>query len=122
MTKSMTAWILAAAFTAFAFVAHAIDRDFTIHNNIGATINNLYISPHSSSRWGPDQLGNDVIANGAAWTFHFHPGNFRGVCVFDLKLVEPDNTEHVVNSLNLCTITDVNFTREGDNVVAHTTP
>lgn len=61
-----------------------------------------------------------MIPNGGTYTFHFRPGQARGACNFDLKLVESDNTEHILSSLNLCTITGVTFVREGDHVVAQT--
>lgn len=104
------------AFTAFASTAHAIDRDFTVHNNINATVRELYVSPTSQRTWGPDILGADVLEHGQATTIHFTPSNYRGQCIFDIKLVGTDGGQWVVSGINLCTITDVTFNRTGDRV------
>ena len=105
------------AVLSFATVAHAIDRDFTIHNNIGNPIMELHITPSSTTTWGADLLGVDTLANGASVLIHYTPSMYRGQCVFDIKVVDGTGG-HVVSGINLCTITDVNFTRDDDGDVA----
>lgn len=49
-------------------------------NNSGYTIYNLYISPSSSSSWGDDQLGSNVILSGYSFTVNNIPAG-----TYDLK-------------------------------------
>ncbi len=100
---------------AFAGVAHAIDRDFTVHNNINETIAELYVSPTSQTTWGSDILGRDVLPQGESAAIHFTPRTNAGECIFDIKLVAGAH-QYVVNRVNLCTITDMTFNRSGNNV------
>ena len=106
------------AVLSFATVAHAIDRDFTVHNNTGGTITELHITPTSTTTWGGDLLGSDVLANAASVLVHYTPSMYRGQCVFDIKVTNASGA-HVVNGINLCRITDVTFTIDGDGDVAY---
>lgn len=112
---------MALSVAVYATAAHAIDRDFTVHNNIGSTIQQLYVSPTSVSQWGPDQLGSSVLANGGQVTLHFNPSTYRGQCNFDIKIVEADGDQSVLHGINLCTITDVTFSRNGAGNVVFST-
>ena len=48
---------------------------------------------------------------------HYTPSMYRGQCVFDIKIVDSDNAQHVVNAINLCTITTVTFSTVNGQVV-----
>lgn len=117
MKRRMFVMFVSAAVFAFALAAHAIDRDFTVVNNTGNTIVNLYASPTTTTTWGADLLGSDVLANGASVMLHYTPSMYRGQCVFDIKIVDSDNAQHVVNAINLCTITTVTFSTVNGQVV-----
>lgn len=51
-----------------------------VQNQSGVTIYYLYVSPCSSSSWGPDQLGSNVIPSRGSHTVHSIPGG-----CYDLK-------------------------------------
>lgn len=104
---------------AFAAAAHAIDRDFTVNNNIGVTVAELHVTPSSTTTWGGDLLGSDVLPNGGSVSIHYTPSMYRGQCVFDIKLVEAGGAQDVLSGINLCTITEVTFSRENGHVVFH---
>jgi hypothetical protein len=106
------------AVLSFATVAHAIDRDFTVHNNIGNAIMEMHITPSSTTTWGADILGVDTLADDASVLIHYTPSMYRGQCVFDIKIVDSAGP-HVVSGINLCRVTDVTFTRDGDGDVAY---
>ena len=111
---------LAVSMFAFSSVAFAIDRDVTVHNHIGATVRELYVSPSSTTSWGGDLLGADVLRDGGSVLIHYTPRMYRGECVFDMKIVEQDGTTSTVSGVNLCTITDVTLNRSGGEVVFDT--
>lgn len=106
------------AVLSFATAAHAIDRDFTVHNNIGNPIIELHITPHSTTTWGADILGTDTLADDASVLIHYTPSMYRGQCVFDIKVVDATGG-HVVSSIDLCHLTDVTFSRDSDGDVAY---
>lgn len=105
----------------FAAAAHAIDRDFTVHNNTGGTIAALHVTPTSVNTWGADLLGRSVLAQGGSVLLHYTPSMYRGQCVFDIRIVEPDGDASVVHGINLCTITDVTFSRDSGGAVTFST-
>lgn len=58
-------------------------------NNTGVPIYYVYISPCSSSSWGDDQLGSNVVMPGNTWTWTMNAG------CYDLKAVDRDGREAV---------------------------
>jgi hypothetical protein len=85
--------------------ARAADQDFTLINSTGYVIVSVYVSPSSSSNWGPDVLGAAVLPAGqqAAITF---PEGTQG-CAWDLKVTYDDNDSSEWTNVNLCSISRV---------------
>lgn len=100
-----------------AATAQRVDRDFSVVNHTGSTVRELYTSPSRQTSWGPDQLGAHVLPDGGSVRLHFTPRNFRGVCVFDIKIVQEDGTEGTVMGINLCTINAVTFSMHDGHLV-----
>ena len=69
--------------------ASANDADFKLVNRTGYQIDEVYVSPASSSKWGPDVLGQQSMGDGEVATITFSERN--GVCVFDLKVKYHDD-------------------------------
>ena len=63
--------------------------ELVLVNNTRAPIYYVYISPCSSSSWGADQLGSNVVMPGNTWTFRMSPG------CYDLKAVDRDGREAI---------------------------
>lgn len=75
----------------------------TIVNDSDWAIHYLYLSPTSDNEWGPDQLGDEVIApNGGTFELHSIPCD-----TYDVKLVDEDGDECVVGAVDLCLDDDV---------------
>lgn len=110
----------AAAVTAFALVAGAADRDFTICNRTGSTIARLHASPTATTRWGADLLGSGALPHGRSMSLHYAPSMYRGQCVFDLELVDAEGRRAVVTAVDLCTVTQVTLARQDGQVVLRT--
>ena len=88
--------LLLAAFTLPA--AAAKKATIKVLNQSKWEIHHLYLSPASSKHWGPDQLGDEVIqAKG---------GSFKLTNIncddYDIKVVDEDGDECVVEAVNLC--------------------
>lgn len=49
----------------FSFAAGPDRLDFTLHNNTGYQIEEVYVSPTDTDDWEEDVLGEEVLENGA---------------------------------------------------------
>jgi hypothetical protein len=69
----------------------------TFYNESDWEIHYLYLSPSASTRWGQDQLGQDVLA----------PGEYLELSnidcgTYDIKMVDEDGDECVVTEIDIC--------------------
>ena len=64
----------------------------TFENDTGYTVNELYMSPHRSERWGPDLLGDTTLDDGESTTVWADSIVSEP---YDVKVVYSDGTEHV---------------------------
>jgi hypothetical protein len=87
------------ACTLFAAPAFAeFEATVVIQNDSQWSIHNLYLSDVDSEEWGPDQLGDEVIESGGGkFTLTDIPCD-----AYDVKLVDEDGDECVVNAIALC--------------------
>ena len=63
--------------------------ELTLVNRTGVPIYYVYVSSCSSSEWGPDQLGSNVVMPGSTYTWTMDSG------CYDLKAVDRDGREAV---------------------------
>ncbi len=94
--------VFAIVFAAYALLPSSTEAQqrrasITVRNNSDWTIRNLYVSPSSENAWGPDQLGQEVIESGGSFTLRNIPCD-----EYDIKLVDSDGDECVVNQVDLC--------------------
>ena len=87
--------------------ALADERDFTLHNNSSVDISYVYLSPSTSSFWGDDVLGEDVLPSGDEVDITFDDP--RTTCVWDVKAVAHDGSEGYIYKVDLCSVSDVYF-------------
>jgi hypothetical protein len=60
-------------------------------------IHHLYLSSTTDKHWGPDQLGDDTISTGESYTL-----TNIDCDDYDIKVVDEDGDECVVEDVNLC--------------------
>lgn len=106
MYRFTTAVAFFAALTTSAF---AEDVKFTLKNNSEFSIDELYASPSNEDNWGEDILGVDVLAGGESGVVTMADGSEE--CKYDLKVVDEDGAEHMIEELDLCQTPDVVFTK-----------
>ena len=92
---------MAVAATAFA----QGKQDFTLHNQTGVEIHELYVSPHSSDDWQEDVLGRDTLPDGESVDITFSPK--EKAKLWDLKVVDSKGNSITWESLNLLEISEV---------------
>lgn len=91
-----------AAFTVSCATTKAVGHDWwhgtlTLHNDSSYAVHHLYLTPAHAVRWGPDQLGHDVLEHAETITL-------AGLdCEeYDLKLIDHEGDECVVEDIDLC--------------------
>ena len=82
-------------------------QDFTLTNNSGSVITNLYVSPSGEDSWGEDVLGADVLEPGQAVNISFD--NYNDACAWDIMVVDEDGAQSTIGGVDLCTTTDVTY-------------
>lgn len=80
-------------------------QDFTLHNETGVVISELYVSPHQSNDWEEDVLGQDVLLDGEEVDILFSPRTKPKL--WDIKVVDKDGDSIMWENLNLLEISEV---------------
>jgi len=96
--------LLCAAFALMGVAGSASAADssnITLKNSSKWAIHQLYFSPANTTEWGADQLGNQTIAHGASFTLNGIPCN-----KYDVRLVDEDGDECVVQDVAVCANND----------------
>lgn len=69
--------------------AFANDADFRLKNRTGYQIDEVYVAPHSSARWGRDVMGTGSLGDGEGVKIVFPHDN--SACSFDIKVKYHDD-------------------------------
>jgi hypothetical protein len=80
-------------------------QDFTVVNETGVEIAELYVSPHNINSWQEDVLGQDTLPSGEAVEIKF--GRTEKAKLWDLKIVDSEGNSIVWTNLNLLEISKV---------------
>ena len=69
----------------------------SVENDSNYNINHIFLTPAHAAHWGPDQLGNEILEP-------THTITLAGLeCEnYDLKLIDHEGDECVVEDVNLC--------------------
>lgn len=78
------------------------NSDVTVKNKSKWDIHQFFLSPSGEDEWGPDQLGDEVIETGGSFLLHSIPCD-----EYDVKLVDEDEDECVVEAVDLCASSQV---------------
>ena len=85
----------------------SVNRNVTIINNTGSTIQRFYGSNAGSNSWEEDILGADVLTPGSQVNVNFDDGS--GYCTFDFKADLADGSSQTVTGIDVCTTSTVTF-------------
>lgn len=80
-------------------------QDFTLINQTGYEIDQVYVSSAATDEWEEDVLGQDTLDDRERVNIHFARGT-RG-CNYDLKVVYTDDEEAVWEDINLCKVSSI---------------
>ena len=82
--------------------AFAGKQDFTLINQTGFDIHEVYIAPHGGEDWEEDVMGKSILVDGQSVAIKFAPTNKTKE--WDLKVVNKDGRAIVWEKLNLLEI------------------
>lgn len=85
-------------------------QDFSITNNTGLTLIDVYISPNESNDWGEDVIPKDMIADGETFDFTFSDVSAEK-CLWDIKFNAEDGVEYFMKGVNLCEISTITLNK-----------
>lgn len=98
----------------FATPAFAGAQDFTVHNETGMELVELYVQASSAEDWGDELLGDEPIENGGASEISFEG---EEECKFDIWVKDSKGGKWQVTGLDLCKIHDFTLTKKGNKLV-----
>ena len=75
----------------------SLRSDVTVRNESNYAIHRFHMSPVGETTWGPDQLGEDILASGGTFTLTGVPCDS-----YDVRLVDEDGDECVVRGVAVC--------------------
>jgi hypothetical protein len=80
-------------------IADAAGKKATVKvvNKSDWELNHFYLSPTGEDEWGPDQLGEDVIATDESFSLNQIPCDS-----YDVKLVDEEDDECIVEDVDIC--------------------
>lgn len=78
--------------------AESSDSKIIIKNKSAWAIHHLFLSPTDEREWGEDQLGENTISTGDTFTLTGVPCR-----AYDVRLVDEDGDECVVEDVGICT-------------------
>lgn len=91
--------LLAVSLTLSPAPAQAGTQDFTLVNDTGVDIHNLFISESGNENWEEDVLGDDVLPDGARTTIGFAGYD---ACLWDVLVLDQAGDGLTWTGLNLC--------------------
>ena len=110
MKKALIILFAAVGFFILSQDVKAQNQDFSMVNNTGMILIDVFISPSSADNWGPDVIPKDMILDGE--TFNF---TFTGVdpehCSWDIMFTADDGVKYYMKGVDLCTITTITLSK-----------
>jgi hypothetical protein len=88
----------------FVSAANQNKQDFTLHNETGLEITEVYVSPTAADNWEEDVLGQDTLESGNSVDITFTRRHEES---WDIKVVFRNGKSNVWTKFNLSQITDV---------------
>lgn len=114
--KRLTAVVFALLALAASPILAQSKLDFTLMNDTGLTIAEIYVSPNDSDEWGEDIMGKDVLKHRESVDIEF--SRKEKSCNWDLKIVDEDNNDIEWTELDLCKASHITLQYRGKKATA----
>lgn len=81
------------------------DPSFSLRNEAGSPVREIYASPSNEDDWGQDQLGREMVRPHGRRTIRLPSGE----CQYDLRIVWDDGRSEERRDVNLCETRELTF-------------
>jgi hypothetical protein len=98
-------------FTAINKSVNAQSQDFSMTNNTGMILIDVFISPNDENNWGSDVIPKDLILDGETFNFTF-TGVAADKCVWDIMFTAEDGVKYYMQNVDLCSITSITLSKD----------
>ena len=110
MKKSLLFGFVLGVLFLFNSGAQAQSQNFTMTNNTGMILVDVFISPSDSESWGSDVIPGDLILDGESFDFTFTDVSPEK-CMWDIMFTADDGVKYYMKGVNLCEITTITLTK-----------
>lgn len=111
MKKTLLSLFVLGVLFLFNSTTQAQSQDFSMTNNTGMVLIDVFISPSDSETWGPDVIPKDMIADGETFNFTFTDVSPEK-CMWDIMFTAEDGVKYYMRDVNLCEITTITLTNQ----------
>lgn len=84
-------------------------QNFSMVNNTGMVLVDVFIAPSESDDWGDDVIPSDVVENGQTFDFTF-TGVSPDQCMWDILFTGEDGVEYYMRKVDLCNTSTITLT------------
>ena len=110
--NSIKLFLLAVIFSAtISGTAFAGQQDFTLKNQTGRDIVNIYVTPSNSYYWNDDILGVDILYNGEATDIVFDRSETDRY--WSMMATFSDGSDYVWENIDLFTVSEITLRYDG---------
>lgn len=110
MKKALFIFIVLMGLALFSQSANAQNQNFSITNNTGMILIDVFISPSASDNWGSDVIPKDMILDGETFDFTF-TGVDPDHCSWDILFTADDGVKYYMRGVDLCSITSITLSK-----------
>jgi hypothetical protein len=114
--KQHTTVVLALCVLAASPILAQSKLDFTLMNDTGLTIAEVYVSPSDADEWQEDVMGKDVLKHRESVDIQF--SRKEKTCNWDMKIVDEDDNEVEWTELDLCKASHITLQYKGKKATA----
>jgi hypothetical protein len=83
-------------------------RTFAVVNNTPVPFVQLFVSPTTTTDWGDDWLGSQILNPGDSWNMTFNR-YVAGQCLYDVKVMTKEGNEGKLIGVDLCSVDTITF-------------
>lgn len=84
-------------------------QNFSMINNTGMVLVDVFIAPSDSDDWGDDVIPTDVVQNGETFDFTFSDVS-PDECMWDILFTGEDGVEYYMRKVDLCNTSTITLT------------
>jgi hypothetical protein len=110
MKKLIFAIAVVLCFTALNNTLNAQTQNFSITNNTGMILIDVFISESDAENWGSDVIPKDMILDGETFDFTFTDVSPEK-CSWDIMFTADDGVKYYMRHVDLCSITTITLSK-----------